>query len=66
MQSNDITQIVLSKEQIERVLAIDEQRNKLEALRIEQANQTIQLKERELLLEESKEARLLAKSKGGN
>ena len=63
MQSNDITQIVLSKEQIERVLAIDEKRNELEALRIEQANQTIQLKERELLLEESKEARLLAKSK---
>ena len=63
MQSNDITQIVLSKEQIERVLAIDEQRNKLEALRIEQANQTLQLKERELLLEEQKEARLLAKSK---
>ena len=63
MQSNDITQIVLSNEQIERVLAIDEQRNKLEALRIEQANQTIQLKERELILEEQKEARLLAKSK---
>ena len=63
MQSNDITQIVLSNEQIERVLAIDEKRNELEALRIEQANQTIQLKERELILEEQKEARLLAKSK---
>ena len=63
MQSEDISKLSLSKEQIERVLAIDEKRNELEALRIEQANQTIQLKERELLLEESKEARLLAKSK---
>ena len=63
MQSEDISKLSLSNEQIERVLAIDEKRNELEALRIEQANQTIQLKERELLLEESKEARLLAKSK---